>query len=233
MRVVDPQRPARIGKADGLAYALWLPDEAPRGAVVVLHGADSAKERHYGFARACHANGFAALAFDARGHGESEGVLGGGAMDDVLTVTGVLREAVGPEVGVCLRGSSMGGFFAICAAAHVRADAVIAICPAPGALLLRGLEQGRFGFRADTASLEALLLAYDLRAAANALPVPLLLLHATGDAVIAVEHSRDLAEATPDVKYVEVRGGHHGSIQHDAELIGESLRWLGGRLAAR
>lgn len=232
MRIVDPQRPARVGTTEGLSYALWLPDERPRGTVVVLHGADSTKERHFGFARACHANGFAAIAFDARGHGESTGALGGGALDDIAAIAAVAREATGPDVGVCLRGSSMGGFLAICAATHVRADAVIAICPAPGSLLLRGLESGRFDFRADQASLEALLLAYDLRAAAAALPIPLLLMHATGDASVAVEHSRDLAEAAPDVKYVEVRGGHHGSIQHDAELTGVSLRWLGERLGA-
>jgi non-heme chloroperoxidase len=230
LRTIDPERPARVGHHDGLAYALWLPDDPPRGAVVVLHGADSTKERHFGFAQACHANGFAALAFDARGHGQSDAPLGGSALDDVATMAGLLRDAVPAGTNLALRGSSMGGYFAICGAADAAADAVIAICPAPAELLLRGLES-RFAFPADTTSLRALLRAHDLQAATAALRVPVLLMHATGDESVPVEHSRDLAAAGPDVRYVEIRGGHHSSVQHDPELVGDSLAWLGRRFA--
>src|SRR4029453_5982211 len=62
-----------LGTHDGLAYALFLPDGEPDVGVVILHGAGSAKESHFDFARGCRAEGMAALAFDARGHGRSGG----------------------------------------------------------------------------------------------------------------------------------------------------------------
>ena len=41
-------------------------------------------------------------------------------------------------------------------------------------------------------------------------------------------HSRELARRSPDprTELVVVPGGHHRSVQHDAELQGHSLRWL-------
>src|SRR5205823_11096875 len=76
LRTLTPVLPADIGKHDGLAYALWLPErEPPRGGVVILHGAGSCKESHYDFARVAIAAGFAAVAFDQRGHGASDGPM--------------------------------------------------------------------------------------------------------------------------------------------------------------
>src|SRR5918997_5567532 len=104
-----PHRP-EIGVQDGLAYALFLPDEEPKAGVVILHGAGSAKESHFDFARNCRGSGLAALAYDARGHGRSEGAFGPTAFGDALAMCDLLREHA-PKVG--LRGSSMGGFQAI------------------------------------------------------------------------------------------------------------------------
>lgn len=41
-RVIDD--PPETGVHDGLAYALWLPDEESEGGVIILHGAGSDKE---------------------------------------------------------------------------------------------------------------------------------------------------------------------------------------------
>jgi uncharacterized protein len=125
-----PPAPPELGTVDGLAYALFLPDGDPATGVVVLHGAGSAKESHFDFARGCRAEGMVALAFDARGHGRSAGVFGPDAIEDVLTVAELVR-AHAPRVAV--RGSSMGGFQAIHAAARDPSFcAVVAICPAQG-----------------------------------------------------------------------------------------------------
>src|SRR3954447_10254416 len=123
-----PHRP-ELGVRDGLAYALFLPEGEPSAGVVILHGAGSAKESHFDFARVARERGVAALAYDARGHGRSDGALGPGAIDDVLAMTELLREHA-PRIG--LRGSSLGGFCAIVAAAASdgRVGAVAAICPA-------------------------------------------------------------------------------------------------------
>src|SRR5919206_1028180 len=109
MRHQTPASP-ELGAHDGLAYALFLPEEEPDVGVVILHGAGSAKESHFDFARGCRADGMAALAYDARGHGHSEGSFGPSAFDDAQAMANVLR-AYAPRVA--LRGSSMGGWQAI------------------------------------------------------------------------------------------------------------------------
>jgi pimeloyl-ACP methyl ester carboxylesterase len=232
VRVVRPHLPDRSGRTDGLAWTMFEPRDGgaggtPSGGVVVLHGAGSRKESHHDYARVCASLGLAALCFDARGHGESEGALGAGALADVATMAGVVREALGGDgVPVGLRGSSMGGYLALVAAREARAAAVVAICPAPAAGLRRGLDDGRFDFRADDAGLREVLADHDAVAAAAGLDVPLMLLHARGDEQVPVEHSREIAAAAPDCRFVEVPGGHHRSIQHDAELQGETARFL-------
>ena len=224
MRHRTPKPPTDLGVHDGLAYARWLPEREPLGGVVILHGAGSCKESHFDFGRAARAAGLAAVAFDQRGHGASDGSMDGRALDDVATMAGLLP-AGRP---VALRGSSMGGFMAIAAAERTGAAAVVAICPAGPQLLLRGLRAGRFDFAADAASLEPLLQSVDLLAAVAALSVPLLILHAEGDEQVPVQHSRDLAAAAthPRSRLIAPPGGHHRSIQHDAELQGESLRFI-------
>ena len=71
----------------------------------------------------------AALALDLRGHGDSEGALDAGAMDDVLAGLDALAERGHAPLGV--RGSSMGGMLALHAPDRDRrVRAVVAICPA-------------------------------------------------------------------------------------------------------
>ena len=86
-----PPQPPELGDHNGLAYALFMPARHPECGVVILHGAGSAKESHFDFARGCRADGIAALAFDARGHGQSPGAFGPGAIDDVLEMVALLR----------------------------------------------------------------------------------------------------------------------------------------------
>jgi hypothetical protein len=83
--------PPQLGELDGLAYALFEPEGEPRAGVVILHGGGSAKESHFDFARGCRADGIVALAYDARGHGRSEGEFGPGALDDVLAMVELRR----------------------------------------------------------------------------------------------------------------------------------------------
>lgn len=236
-RVIDPIRPARTGAQDGLAFSVWRPtgDTTPAAGVIVLHGAGSQKESHHDFARAAVASGLAVLSFDQRGHGESDGGLDGRLIADVTAMAGLLRTELPPEAPIALRGSSMGGFLAILAAQPARASAVVAICPASAAGLRRGLERDAFTFRANREQLLAWLDSVDLTAAARALSVPLLLLHAQGDEQVPVEHSRELAAVAhaPGSRLIEVPGGHHRSVQHDEELQAVSLRFLQRALEPR
>src|SRR5690242_14739138 len=179
MRTVKVEPPAEIGVHEGLSFALFLPAGEPLASVVVLHGANSRKESHFDFGRVCRADGLAAICFDMRGHGESDGPMDGRALDDVGAIAALARERTGVDA-VALRGSSMGGYLALVTAASAGARAVVAICPAHGASMARGLRARRFEFSADLDVLVPLLEAHDDVRAAEELDVPLLLLHAEG-----------------------------------------------------
>lgn len=232
-----PPTPPTLGERDRLSYALFLPEgREPLGGVVILHGAGSAKESHFDFARVCRERGLAALAFDARGHGRSAGAFGPTAFGDVLSMCDLLREHA---PAVALRGSSMGGFCAIHAAAlDASIAAVVAICPAPASLLLRGLRSGRLGrdFTWDTEATEAWLETLDLHVAAGVLgpATALLLLHARGDEQVPVSVSEELyAVANEPKRLLALPGGHHRSLQHDLELQNTSVRFVERAFAAR
>ena len=225
----DLAPPDDEGVVDGLAYTLWRPGGEIAGGVVVLHGAGSSKERHHPFARACRAAGLAVVVPDLRGHGESDGALDGRAVADVLTVAELLPGGV-PRA---LRGSSMGGYLSLVAAAPLGAAAVVGICPASATGLRRGLREGQFDFRADADSLSAFLVEHDETLAIADLDAPVLLLHAEGDDRVPVAHSRALATRfrSEHSRLVTTPGGHHRSIQADGDMEAFSVRWLRRTLA--
>jgi pimeloyl-ACP methyl ester carboxylesterase len=226
VREVKIEPPAEIGMHEGLCYALFLPKRELLGGVVILHGAGSCKESHYDFARVLRAGGLAALPFDMRGHGDSEGELDERALEDVGAMVALLRAACAENLAIGLRGSSMGGYLALVTAARVQAAAVVAICPAPAHGLVHGLKHKRFTFKADEPALAGVLRAHDDLDAVAGVHAPLLLLHAEGDDQVPVEHSRDLDAAAPNSRLIVVPGGHHRSIQHDAELQADAMRFL-------
>jgi uncharacterized protein len=235
-----PTQPAEQGVAGDRPYLLWLPaSEPPWPGMLILHGAGSRKENHSDFARVCAARGWAALAFDQRGHGASPDEMGPGALADVARMAGFLARRDGVDSDrICARGSSMGGFMAIHAAASSTAiAAAIAICPAGEEGLRRGLRSGELGFRAGTdarAALEAWLGEHDLREAVALLGrKPLFLAHARGDERIPYTWSEELYELTEEPrKLIIVAGGHHRSVQHDPELQEVALRWVERELAS-
>jgi pimeloyl-ACP methyl ester carboxylesterase len=147
----------------------------------------------------CAPPGVAAICFDQRGHGESDGALGAGALDDVATMAALL-----PPGPIALRGSSMGGFMALMASTRMPVVGVVAICPATAGLLARGLRTGallvprrprRHARAADAA---------DEAGAAAALGERLLLMHAEGDEQVPISVSRELHAAAPGSRLIAV-----------------------------
>lgn len=232
----SPRREARQG---GLAYALWLPDDPPPwSGVVIVHGAGSRKENHADFARLATANGWAALAFDLPGHGDSEPAMSGAAVEDVIAMARLLASQDGVDPGaVAVRGSSLGGFLGIQAAAVSQEIAgVIAICPAGQGHLASGLRRGNLEMRVhDPVSLEAWLLAHDVGDAVERIaPRPLILMHAEADTQIPSDHSEELYDRAGEPrKLIVAPGGAHQTVQHDPELQAAALRWLERELAPR
>jgi uncharacterized protein len=234
----SPDAPSVRGEHEGRPYWLWLPrGEGPWPGMVILHGAGSRKENHGDFGRMCAAAGWAALSFDQRGHGEAADEMGPAALADVGKMARFLasHERVDPAK-VCVRGSSMGGFWAIHAAAVSNAVAgAIAICPAGEEHLRRMLAAKALGFRVTDESRKALVAwlgEHDLREAAELMgDKPLILLHAQGDERIPSDFSEELARRkAPPKKLVVLPGGHHRSVQHDPELGSIALAWLAAQL---
>lgn len=247
MEHARPRPPDRENVHDGLAYTLWLPDsidardtrglktrpmpQPPWPGIVVLHGAGSRKENHADFARLAASAGWAALVFDQRGHGASEGEMGPGAFEDVSAMADLLAAGSGVDPKrIAVRGSSMGGFMAIHAAALDRRLAgVIAICPAGEDHLARGLRRGDLEMRIDDPVATELWLAQsDLGRAVDRLAGrPLFLMHAEGDQQIPSWSSEELHDRAREPKrLLLVPGGDHRSLQHDSELQSAALRWL-------
>jgi uncharacterized protein len=220
--------PPELGERNGLAYALFLPDEEPRAGIVICHGAGSAKESHFDFGRMARGSGLAALAFDARGHGRSAGEFGPSAFADVIEMVDVLRTYT---PNIALRGSSMGGFQALHAAAITDPPvvAVVAICPAPEEMLLRGVRSGNFDFRMDPEQVEPWLQTLDIRRAVASLAgkTAVMFMHAQGDEQVPYTISKELFVAAGDPKrLLIVPGGHHRSLQHDGEMQAETIRFV-------
>ncbi|MGH2980888.1 MAG: alpha/beta hydrolase [Solirubrobacterales bacterium] len=231
-----PAQVAEHGYHDGLAYVVWLPEsEPPWPGIVVLHGAGSCKENHGDFGRLARDFGWAVLAYDQRGHGESLGEMSPQAVNDAVAMARLLAGHDGVDPArVCMRGSSMGGFMAIHAAAVSDAVAgAIAICPPGERMLLEGMRSDPLEMRADRAALEPWLSEHDLREAVELIgPKPLIILHAKGDEEVPADWSQELHEhAAEPRKLIVVPGGHHRSVQHDAELQAVALRWLERNLA--
>jgi alpha-beta hydrolase superfamily lysophospholipase len=233
------RRPDREDSHRGLAYALWLPGGPPPWpAIVVVHGAGSRKENHADFARLAVASGWAALAFDLPGHGDSGPAMSGAAVEEVIAMAILVASEDGVDASrVAVRGSSLGGFLAIRAASASREiGGVIAICPASERHLASGLRRGTLEMRVgDPVALEAWLMAQDIGEAVERIaPRPLILMHAEGDTQIPSYHSEELYERAGEPrKLIIAPGGAHTTLQHDPELQGVALRWLERELAAR
>lgn len=103
-----------IPTQDGLrlAWYRWDPPRKPLGTVCLVHGLGEHAGRYHHVAGAFTAAGFTFLAFDLRGHGNSEGPRGHSPSYDHLLddYRRVLKTASGPTIAY---GHSMGGQIAI------------------------------------------------------------------------------------------------------------------------
>lgn len=205
--------PLRAPGGPDLAGLLWpAPPTAP--AVLVLHGLHSCKDDHADIGAAVREAGMAALAIDVRGHGASGGRLDAGAVDDALAGLALLRERGHSRLG--LRGSSMGGFLALHAAAREPAvRAVAALCPATHTGLARN---------PDARWAAALPLAPAVQRRDG---VARGYWHATGDERVPWGATFALSQVTPHPRRLRVvMGGSHRSMQHDPAISADTVAFL-------
>jgi len=221
-----------------LAGLLYLPADEARGALLVCHGAGSRKENHAVMGEQAAAAGLASLVFDFRGHGESEGVMDVGGWHDVVAAgETLLRLSGAPWLGG--RGSSMGGFLLLLAAAARSAlfRSLVLLCPADPSSLLAGLDrldQGlepdpevpSSGGRFDSASLRPFLETVDLMAAARGMP-RVLVAHARDDASVPFAHSERLAGVlAPPARFIAVASGGHRAPARSPEVARATIDWV-------
>jgi len=241
--------------SDGLRLAglLYRPAGEPRGALVVCHGAGSRKENHTLMGEQAAAAGLAALAFDFRGHGESQGLMDPDGWHDVAAAAETVLETSGAP-WAAVRGASMGGCMLLLAA-RARPElfsALVALCPADGDSLLAGLDEleregeatdahGALGpgapprprrfdpgysGRFDDPALRPFLRGLDLVPVARGMR-RVLLAHARDDDVVPFSHSERLAAVLeqPARFIVLESGGHHGP-GRSPEVARATLDWV-------
>jgi dipeptidyl aminopeptidase/acylaminoacyl peptidase len=265
-----PVRLSSIREAGGqcdleLAGMLYLPDAlAPRAAaaqtaggaaaqpvpgLVVGHGAGSRAANHAGFCLEARRQGFAVLAIDFRGHGESAGSVDGPLEQDILAAVRCLRAhpAVDPR-RICYRGSSMGGFYGLRAEPEAGFAAMALLCPAGESVILEALDDdedseapARQGQGAASASaaprwdkprLRAYFAQQDSRELAARVRCPILLVHARPDLRVPFAHSLTLAEhLRTDTTLVALESGSHTSAQHDPAVHAYTAAWLWSRIS--
>jgi uncharacterized protein len=216
-----------------LAALLYLPPESAHRslpALVVGHGAGSNAGRHQDFCLAACGAGFAVLALDFRGHGNSQGYSNGPSELDVLAAVRFLREH--PEVDgrlICYRGSSMGGFYGLKAAPDAGFKAMVLLCPAGEDVILDAIDDtdDDDAARWDKPALRNYFQKQDTRAMAARVTCPVLLVHARPDERVPFTHSLLLAEhLTTETTLLALPSGDHGSAQHDPAVHAYSLTWL-------
>ena len=226
-----------------LAGLLYWPDgdgvQPPYPAVVVCHGLGSRKERHAEFAEFLSRHGLASLTIDLRGHGESDGSLDGNEVDDLAAAAEYLRGRSGIDgERLAVRGSSLGGFYAILAAASFPFfRAAVAVCPATGAGLRSALVEQGMPHLIDGDGLYARLKVPDylqflesrdvFEAVKQISPRALYLIHARGDETIPYQVSEALYRRAGEPKrLLLVDGGSHTSAQHDPTVHASVVEWL-------
>lgn len=93
----------------------WMPAEDARGTVIRVHGVDSNRNSLLGLAAPLVGAGYSVLAFDLRGHGESDEARMGAGLDERDDVLGAI-DYVAREQGagaIFLHGNSYGGAIAL------------------------------------------------------------------------------------------------------------------------
>jgi alpha-beta hydrolase superfamily lysophospholipase len=100
----------------GCSYRVWLPDQAPKAALALIHGVCEHGGRYRRLAEDLARQGYAVYAIDLRGHGRSEGerILIRRFDDHLDDAEQLLREVQARHVGrpLFLLGHSMGGAIA-------------------------------------------------------------------------------------------------------------------------
>lgn len=231
--------------SDGLRLDGWfIPSTlaAPAPAILFVHGHGGNRAQFFAELRLLLPEGYAALMFDLRNHGTSEGnvtTMGLLELEDVRAAFAYLVEQpdVDPE-RIALYGTSMGGATAIRAMARLPQVRVLVVDAAydsysrlvsDGVHAVSGL--GRFPFGDLIIGFTGLHSGQNLYAIrpiddiASIAPRPILILHGTADSTVPVSHGRSLfaAAGEPKALYLVEGGGHGGLLRADPQAYARQV----------
>lgn len=241
---MPPTESIRIPSASGLRLAgvLHLQQRGPSDTcVVVAHGMLSSKdsEKHRLICDAATAAGFAALRFDFRGRGESEGdpsiLTVSNEIEDFATTVAFVRNRGYSRVMAV--GSSLGGSVAILAGARdLDLDGLVSIA-APARLpdepreAWGGSGRTKDDHRIEVASGELIDAAFfcdaarhDVVRAAGSMGCPWLIIHGAADEVVSVDDAALFVAANPaaDLK-IHPTAGHRFERPEEREWLIERV----------
>lgn len=131
-------------RGQSIYYRYWSPDSAPRGVIVLVHGAGEHGDRYAYFAGRCCDTGLAVAALDHVGHGKSDGDYGHlERFQEHLDNLDTFRKRVAddfPGLPLVLVGHSMGGLISACYLLEHQAH--FAACALSGPAIKTELEPG-------------------------------------------------------------------------------------------
>jgi fermentation-respiration switch protein FrsA (DUF1100 family) len=192
---------------DGTKLHGWfVPHDHPRAVALFAHGNGGNLSHRSDLLRELHDMGVAALAFDYRGYGRSEGSPNeSGILADARAARTWLAKKAGiPESQIVLMGESLGGAVAVLLAGEA---------PARGLVV-----ESSFSSAPDVASYHypwlpvKLLMRTQLNAAEAILRYqgPVLIVHGDADTIVPIQFGRKLFEAANEPKrFVTIPGADH------------------------
>jgi uncharacterized protein len=231
----------RFRARDGTRLAGWWIPGTNGAAVIVLHGSTNTREATLAHVRMLVRDGFAVLAFDARGHGESAGqanAFGWLGVDDLAGAVAFVHRAGIDPGRIAALGLSMGGEEALrAAAAGVGLDAVVAdgagaSTTGDGRLVTGGVEELVAAPQTWAAMRVVALLAGEsepapLASVVGRIHVPVLLIASSaGDERALDTIFRDRIGPDASLWYVADTGHTRGLADHPAEYERRVLAFL-------
>lgn len=213
------QVPSDTGRTHTLAL-WWLPHPQPGApALLYLHGTFRNLYRNLPKINALRDAGFAVLAVDYRGWGESEAIVPSESSiqaDAVIAWQHLVQRQPDPAQRV-VYGHSMGGAVAVRLASGLRHGSDYAALVLESTFTRMPDVAAEAGWVGRTAA-GLTTLEFDSLLRMPAIDAPVLMLHGTADKTVPIVLGRRLRDAARPgaVRWVEIEGGSHSRLQQDA-----------------
>ena len=217
-RFVVPVPSSPLEAAQQQVAMWWLPQADPQApALLYLHGTFRNLYHNLPKIEALRQAGFAILAVDYRGWGDSTAMVPSEASIHADAALGwaELKRRQGDPARRVIYGHSMGGAVAVRLASRLKHGQDYAALLLESTFTRMPEVASAAGFWGRVAA-SATTLEFDSLSRIGAVDAPLLMLHGSADRTVPVELGRRLRDAAPaGVRWVEIAGGTHSRLQSE------------------